>query len=70
MGGGKKNPRRPATGALTLGEANRLVARLGGYLGRKIDGPPGAESIGLGLRRLIDITWGWRLKHETLQLHR
>ena len=56
--------------SLTLGEANRLVARLGGYLDRKHDGPPGAESMGIGLRRLIDITWGWRLKGQKLQLDR
>jgi len=45
-----------------LAEANQRVARWGGYLGRKHDGPPGAESIGAGLRRLSDITLGWRLK--------
>ncbi|MCB1126117.1 MAG: hypothetical protein KDM81_06460 [Verrucomicrobiae bacterium] len=43
-------------------QANRLVARWGGYLDRKHDGPPGAESIGIGLRRLFDITFGWRLR--------
>jgi hypothetical protein len=52
---------------LTLGEANALVAHLGGYMGRKHDGPPGAESIGLGLHRLIDRVWGWRLRRETLE---
>ena len=49
---------------LTLSEANGLVARLGGYLGRKADGPPGAESLGIGLRRLHDMTWGWLLNEE------
>ena len=46
---------------MTLREANRLVARLGGYAGRKNDGEPGAESVGIGLRRLNDLVWGWRL---------
>jgi hypothetical protein len=50
---------------MTLSEANRRVARLGGYLDRQGDGEPGAESIGLGLRRLIDLTWGWRLRRQT-----
>ena len=63
-GGAKKNSSRRQVAALTLGEANKLVARLGGYSGRKGDGEPGAESIGLGLRRLIDMTWGWRLRQQ------
>jgi hypothetical protein len=50
-----------------LSEANGLVARLGGYWGRKADGPPGAESLGIGLRRLHDITWGWLLNEEARQ---
>jgi hypothetical protein len=49
---------------MTLGEANRRIARWGGYLDRKHDGPPGPESIGIGLRRLFDITWGWRLRDQ------
>ena len=55
---------------LTLNEANRLVARLGGYLARKADGEPGAESIGLGLRRLMDLVWGWRLRREAAEIER
>ncbi|MHB9008148.1 MAG: IS4 family transposase [Limisphaerales bacterium] len=56
----QKNPRTDPP--MTLEEANRWVARWGGYLDRKQDGPPGPESIGIGLRRLFDITLGWRLK--------
>jgi hypothetical protein len=52
---------------LTLAEANRLVARLGGYAGRAGDGEPGAESLGLGLRRLLDLVRGWRLHHDFTQ---
>jgi hypothetical protein len=51
---------------LTLQEANRLVARLGGYLGRRGDGEPGVESIGIGLRRLSDLCWGWMLRADHL----
>jgi hypothetical protein len=50
---------------LTLAEANRLVARLGGYAGRTGDGEPGAESVGLGLRRLMDLVAGWRLQRDS-----
>jgi hypothetical protein len=39
----------------TLREAVRLVARLGGFLDRKSDGEPGAQTLWLGLQRLDDI---------------
>jgi len=37
-----------------LGEVIRLVASLGGYIGRKHDGPPGARAMWIGLQRLRD----------------
>jgi hypothetical protein len=43
----------------TLGEAVRLIARLGGHLGRKCDGPPGVKTLWRGLARLADVTVGW-----------
>jgi len=49
---------------MKLGEMNRYVARLGGYLGRKLDGDPGAESLGTGLRRLADMVCGWKLNNQ------
>ena len=52
---------------MTLAEANRQVASLGGYLGRAHDGEPGAESLGIGLRRLADRAWGWRLHQQVTQ---
>lgn len=39
----------------SLGEAMRMVATLGGFLGRKSDGNPGTQTIWLGLQRLDDI---------------
>jgi len=39
-----------------------MVARLGGWLGRKGDGQPGAESLQAGLRTLAHIVRGWRLR--------
>jgi len=40
----------------TLGQAMRLVAKLGGFLGRKGDGHPGTTVLWRGLQRLEDIT--------------
>lgn len=40
----------------SLNEAIRMVATLGGFLGRKGDGEPGTKSLWLGLQRLDDIT--------------
>jgi hypothetical protein len=40
----------------TLRQAIHMVASLGGFLGRKCDGEPGATSLWRGLQRLEDIT--------------
>ena len=39
-----------------LREATRMVASLGGFLGRKCDGEPGTQTLWLGLQRLDDLT--------------
>jgi hypothetical protein len=39
-----------------------MVARLGGWLGRKGDGEPGAGSLQAGLRKLRLLVLGWRLR--------
>jgi hypothetical protein len=51
---GKKPP-------FTLGEAIVLVAKQGGYLGRRSDPPPGAETIWTGMIRLYDRAVGFEL---------
>ena len=38
----------------TLGEAVKWIARLGGHLGRKSDGPPGLKTVWLGYQRVCD----------------
>jgi hypothetical protein len=43
----------------SLREAIRMVASLGGFLGRKGDGEPGTQTLWLGLQRLDDIASGW-----------
>lgn len=45
----------------SLREAIRLVARLGGFLGRKGDGEPGTQTLWLGLQRLDDISATWKI---------
>jgi hypothetical protein len=45
----------PPKEAPTLREAVRMVASLGGFLGRKGDGEPGTETLWRGLQRLDDI---------------
>ncbi len=44
-----------------LREAVRMIARLGGFLGRKGDGEPGPKTLWRGLRRLDDLAAAWRL---------
>ena len=45
----------------TIAEAIRVVARLGGHLGREGDGPPGAKVLWRGLRRLHDHVLGYQI---------
>ena len=45
----------------TIGEAVVWIARLGGYLARKKDGPPGTLTLWRGWKRLADLAEGWRL---------
>ncbi len=43
----------------SLRQATRMVASLGGFLGRKGDGEPGNQTLWLGLQRLDDIAAMW-----------
>jgi Druantia protein DruA/Transposase Tn5 dimerisation domain/Transposase DNA-binding len=45
----------------TLREAMRMVAGLGGFLGRKSDGNPGTQTLWRGLERLSDISAACRI---------
>lgn len=42
----------------------RWIARLGGYLGRKHDGPPGPQALWIGLQRARDLAWGMQLASD------
>ncbi|MBK8283939.1 MAG: IS4 family transposase [Ahniella sp.] len=55
-----RNPVPPKTPP-TLRVAVRLVAELGGFLGRKGDGEPGAQTLWRGLQRLDDLTDMYRV---------
>ncbi|MBN2135583.1 MAG: IS4 family transposase [Acidobacteria bacterium] len=55
-----RNP-NPPDSAPSLRDAIRMVAGLGGFLGRKSDGEPGTKSLWLGLQRLDDITAMWKV---------
>lgn len=43
----------------TLGQVTTWIAKLGGFLGRNADGPPGVKVLWQGWRRLFDITQTW-----------
>jgi hypothetical protein len=59
-----QNP-NPPENPPTLREATRMVATLGGFLGRKGDGEPGTKSLWLGLQRLDDLSSMWKLLTAT-----
>lgn len=56
-------PKQPPS----LREAVRMIAQLGGFLGRKGDGDPGVKTIWRGLTRLSDIANTWQLLHSQPQ---
>jgi hypothetical protein len=45
----------------TLREATKMIAQLGGFLGRTRDGFPGPATLWQGMQRLADIVIAWRL---------
>jgi len=48
-----------------IGDVVIWVARLGGYLARRSDGPPGTIALWRGWKRLADLTEGWNLAVQT-----
>ena len=41
----------------------KLIASLGGYLGRKGDGPPGPKAMWVGMQRMADLALAWQVSH-------
>ena len=60
----RRRPKPLPTQPPTLREAVRMIAMLGGFLGRKSDGEPGLKTVWQGLSRLSDITTGWLLQNS------
>jgi hypothetical protein len=60
-----KNPIPPMKPP-TLREAVRMVASLGGFLGRKCDGEPGPKPMWLGLQKLDSLTEMWKIFASTI----
>ena len=54
------NGDRPATPP-PIADVVTEIAKLGGYLARKKDGPPGTLALWRGWKRLIDIVEGWSM---------
>ncbi|MGF6641364.1 hypothetical protein OKW39_008581 [Paraburkholderia sp. MM6662-R1] len=46
----KPRPKKPPT----LNQMIRMIASLGGFLGRKSDGEPGAKTLWIGMQRVMD----------------
>ncbi|MBN2685332.1 MAG: hypothetical protein JXR40_08635 [Pontiellaceae bacterium] len=47
-----------------IADALVWIAKLGGYLARKSDGPPGTLVLWRGWKRLMDLTEGWCLANQ------
>jgi len=52
----------------SLNQMIRMIARLGGHLGRKSDGDPGSETLWKGLQRMDDIAWTAKICLEAYDL--
>jgi hypothetical protein len=59
---GKPLPKHP----ISIRDATRRIAMLGGFLARKGDGEPGAETLWRGLQMLDAICIGWLAAHRAL----
>ena len=57
----KPLPKKPPR----IGDVVIWVAKLGGYLARRNDGPPGTIALWRGWKRLADLTEGWNLAVQT-----
>jgi hypothetical protein len=62
------NKKRPPKKPPRLNEVVRLIARLGGFLGRKGDGEPGVKTLWQGLMRVMDFAAGLHYAREAQAL--
>ena len=61
---GEKKP--PPEIAPSIGEMIKIIAQLGGHLGRINDGPPGPKIIWKGLQRAYASAEGWKACKEMM----
>jgi Transposase DNA-binding/Transposase Tn5 dimerisation domain len=54
------NQQPPPTKPPSLERMVELIASLGGYLGRKHDGPPGPQTLWIGIQRMRDYAMAWQ----------
>lgn len=47
-----------------LAEMIGIIAQLGGWMGRPCDGPPGNQSIWIGMQRMRDLAVGWHARER------
>jgi hypothetical protein len=59
-----QKPARKAGQPLTLRDAVRAMAKLGGFLGRKSDGEPGVKTLWRGYRQLQWLVWWDEVPHH------
>lgn len=65
---GSAKPRTLPKKPPSVREAVRMLAMLGGFLGRKGDGDPGVQSMWTGFRRLMDFTLALRRLRDSPEL--
>jgi hypothetical protein len=56
--------KKPPATTPTLRQALHMIARLGGFLGRKGDGEPGVKSLWIGLQRVASCVEGMRFQQK------
>jgi hypothetical protein len=56
----EKPPSQPPSMKTIFG----MIASLGGWLGRKCDGPPGPKAMWIGMQRMTDLALGWGARAE------
>jgi hypothetical protein len=56
--------RAPPSKPPPLRDMVRMLASLGGFLGRKRDGEPGPKVIWIGLQRMRDLATGWEMRGQ------
>ena len=56
-------PKKP----LPLQDFVMMIAQLGGHVRKKNGPPPGPKPMWLGMQRMYDISWGWKIKKEIME---